>query len=91
MVPESLDLALGRIGPLDRGAMDRARQRQDTLTKPPGSLGRLPMPGPRASGWPSTRGPDSPPASVATAVTLVASPKERTSPFHLDGSMLGWG
>ena len=41
MVPESLDLALGRIGPLDRGAMDRARQRQDTLTKPPGSLGRL--------------------------------------------------
>ena len=41
MVPESLDLALGRIGPLDRGTMDRARQRQDTLTKPPGSLGRL--------------------------------------------------
>ena len=29
------------IKPLDKGAMDSARSRQDVLTKPPGSLGRL--------------------------------------------------
>lgn len=29
------------IKPLDKGAMAEARSRQDTLTKPPGSLGRL--------------------------------------------------
>ncbi len=29
------------IGPLDAGAMAEARKRQDRLTKPPGSLGRL--------------------------------------------------
>jgi nicotinate-nucleotide--dimethylbenzimidazole phosphoribosyltransferase len=29
------------LKPLDRGAMDSARSRQDTLTKPQGSLGRL--------------------------------------------------
>lgn len=32
---------IGAIGPLDSGAMDRARRRLDSLTKPPGSLGRL--------------------------------------------------
>lgn len=31
----------GRVDPLDREAMDAARQRLDALTKPPGSLGRL--------------------------------------------------
>lgn len=31
----------GQIGPLDVGAMEAARQREDQLTKPPGSLGRL--------------------------------------------------
>ncbi|MFB6109880.1 MAG: nicotinate-nucleotide--dimethylbenzimidazole phosphoribosyltransferase [Halodesulfurarchaeum sp.] len=30
-----------RIPPLDESAMDRARERQQALTKPPGSLGRL--------------------------------------------------
>ena len=30
-----------KIKPLDKAAMDAARARQDTLTKPPGSLGRL--------------------------------------------------
>ena len=29
------------IKPLDEAAMAEARSRQDTLTKPPGSLGRL--------------------------------------------------
>ena len=32
---------IARIGPLDQRAMARARERQDSLTKPPGSLGRL--------------------------------------------------
>ncbi len=31
----------GRIGPLDQTAQFEARRRQDELTKPPGSLGRL--------------------------------------------------
>ena len=32
---------IARIGPLDEAAMARAREREATLTKPPGSLGRL--------------------------------------------------
>jgi len=32
---------IGAIGPLDEGAMAQARRRQDSLTKPRGSLGRL--------------------------------------------------
>ena len=32
---------LEAIGPLNEAAMAAARARQDTLTKPPGSLGRL--------------------------------------------------
>ncbi len=32
---------IGRIAPLDAGAMGAADQRQGTLTKPPGSMGRL--------------------------------------------------
>ena len=32
---------LTRVGPLDEAAMNAARQRQDELTKPPGSLGRI--------------------------------------------------
>jgi nicotinate-nucleotide--dimethylbenzimidazole phosphoribosyltransferase len=43
MNPQTIQLnnLLGRIGPLDEAAMEQARQRQDTLTKPLGSLGRL--------------------------------------------------
>ncbi len=37
----SLDHLVSRIGPLDDAAMTAARARQDALTKPPGSLGRL--------------------------------------------------
>ncbi|MBI4216202.1 MAG: nicotinate-nucleotide--dimethylbenzimidazole phosphoribosyltransferase [Chloroflexi bacterium] len=37
----SLQHTLNAIGPLDQKAMAAARARQDTLTKPPGSLGRL--------------------------------------------------
>ena len=36
-----LDATLEAIGPLNEDAMATARARQDTLTKPPGSLGRL--------------------------------------------------
>lgn len=36
-----LEDTIERIGRLDQGAMDAARARQDTLTKPLGSLGRL--------------------------------------------------
>ena len=36
-----IDQTLAAITPLDEGAMTAARARQDTLTKPPGSLGRL--------------------------------------------------
>jgi nicotinate-nucleotide--dimethylbenzimidazole phosphoribosyltransferase len=36
-----IDQTLAAIGPLDETAMAAARARQDTLTKPPGSLGRL--------------------------------------------------
>lgn len=32
---------LARVAPLDQGAMHEARRRQDQVTKPPGSLGRL--------------------------------------------------
>ncbi|MDQ7029528.1 MAG: nicotinate-nucleotide--dimethylbenzimidazole phosphoribosyltransferase [Ardenticatenia bacterium] len=37
----SLESLIARIGGLDASAMAAARARQDTLTKPPGSLGRL--------------------------------------------------
>jgi nicotinate-nucleotide--dimethylbenzimidazole phosphoribosyltransferase len=37
----NLEGLLARIGPLDAAAMQAARSRQDTLTKPLGSLGRL--------------------------------------------------
>ncbi len=36
-----LEETLKRIGPLDQEAMSKARERQDRLTKPQGSLGRL--------------------------------------------------
>ena len=36
-----IDQTLEAIGPLNEAAMAAARARQDTLTKPPGSLGRL--------------------------------------------------
>ena len=36
-----IDQTLGAIVPLDEAAMAAARARQDTLTKPLGSLGRL--------------------------------------------------
>lgn len=36
-----LDRTIERIGPLDESAMKEAARRQDSLTKPPGSLGRL--------------------------------------------------
>ena len=32
---------ISRVAPLDREAEDEAHRRQDQLTKPPGSLGRL--------------------------------------------------
>lgn len=38
---ESLDKIIDMIKPLDKKAMDEAQARQDQLTKPPGSLGRL--------------------------------------------------
>lgn len=38
---DSLDRILKAISPLDAGAMEAARKRQDSLTKPLGSLGRL--------------------------------------------------
>jgi nicotinate-nucleotide--dimethylbenzimidazole phosphoribosyltransferase len=40
-MPDSLDKVLKAIKPLDESAMDGARSRQDALTKPQGSLGRL--------------------------------------------------
>ncbi len=36
-----VDETVGRILPLNAAAMEAARERQDNLTKPPGSLGRL--------------------------------------------------
>ena len=36
-----IDQTIGQIGPLNQEAMSEARARQDTLTKPLGSLGRL--------------------------------------------------
>jgi nicotinate-nucleotide--dimethylbenzimidazole phosphoribosyltransferase len=36
-----LQYAIGRVAPLDQAAQAEARRRQDQLTKPPGSLGRL--------------------------------------------------
>lgn len=37
----SLEACLGQVAPLDEAAMERARQHQAQLAKPPGSLGRL--------------------------------------------------
>jgi nicotinate-nucleotide--dimethylbenzimidazole phosphoribosyltransferase len=37
----TIDAAIDAIGPLDEAAMSAARARLDSLTKPPGSLGRL--------------------------------------------------
>ena len=39
--PAALAAAIAVIEPLDEGAMAQARARQDQLTKPHGSLGRL--------------------------------------------------
>lgn len=41
IIMSGLKEILDIIGPLDGKAMEEARKRQDTLTKPPGSLGRL--------------------------------------------------
>jgi nicotinate-nucleotide--dimethylbenzimidazole phosphoribosyltransferase len=41
MATNLLDRTLDRVGPLDEAVMSNARQRQDMLTKPQGSLGRL--------------------------------------------------
>lgn len=49
-----LDLS---VQPLDQEAMDRARARQGTLTKPPGSLGRLEDLAIRMAGWQGTERP----------------------------------
>src|SRR5690349_3575073 len=40
-LPPEIAEVVERIEPLDRAAMEAARARQDRLTKPPGSLGRL--------------------------------------------------
>jgi nicotinate-nucleotide--dimethylbenzimidazole phosphoribosyltransferase len=40
-MPDLLNETIRRISPLDKTSMDSARTRQDTLTKPQGSLGRL--------------------------------------------------
>ena len=44
----TLQAVIQGIQPLDEKAMAAARARQDTLTKPPGSLGRLYAPHGRA-------------------------------------------
>jgi nicotinate-nucleotide--dimethylbenzimidazole phosphoribosyltransferase len=41
VVMDLLSRTIEKIKPLDEAAMAAARERQDTLTKPPGSLGRL--------------------------------------------------
>lgn len=38
---EGLEAVIGQVAPLDEAAMEEARRRQDQLTKPRGSLGRL--------------------------------------------------
>jgi nicotinate-nucleotide--dimethylbenzimidazole phosphoribosyltransferase len=38
---ELLEKTINAIGDLEKGAMEAARKRQDALTKPQGSLGRL--------------------------------------------------
>lgn len=40
-IPNSIESLIAQIAPPDEGAMAAARARQATLTKPPGSLGRL--------------------------------------------------
>ena len=38
---EKLNELLSAVSPLDESAMEKARERQAQLAKPPGSLGRL--------------------------------------------------
>ena len=45
-----LQAVIEGVQPLDEQAMAAARQRQDQLTKPPGSLGRLELGGLRSPG-----------------------------------------
>jgi len=56
---ESLPEIIEKIGPLDERAMAEAKARQNTLTKPEGSLGRLraAWAGLRSSpfNWPASR------------------------------------
>jgi nicotinate-nucleotide--dimethylbenzimidazole phosphoribosyltransferase len=40
-MPDILNETIKRIGPLDKKSMEAARERQDSLTKPQGALGRL--------------------------------------------------
>jgi nicotinate-nucleotide--dimethylbenzimidazole phosphoribosyltransferase len=40
-MPKLIDSTISNIRPLDKEAMSKARERQDNLTKPAGSLGRL--------------------------------------------------
>ncbi len=64
---ELLAQTLARIGPVDEAAMDRARARQASLTKPPGSLGELENLGVRLAGL-AGRCPPPVPTAVAVAV-----------------------
>ncbi len=45
-----LQAVIESVQPLDEQAMAAAQQRQDLLTKPPGSLGRLELGGLRSPG-----------------------------------------
>jgi nicotinate-nucleotide--dimethylbenzimidazole phosphoribosyltransferase len=60
----------GEVQPLDRVAIERARERQLTLTKPPGSLGRLEELGIRLSGM---SGEVPPPVPENPAVVICAA------------------
>ncbi|WP_456414662.1 nicotinate-nucleotide--dimethylbenzimidazole phosphoribosyltransferase [Oceanithermus profundus] len=58
---------MSRVPPVDREFLDRARARQDRLTKPPGSLGRLEEAGVRLAAIQRTERPRLGPGAVVVA------------------------
>jgi len=57
-IPEELAEIIHRIRPLDSGAMEAAQARLDSLTKPPGSLGKLETAAKQAAGITGEAMPD---------------------------------
>jgi len=94
MIARSLDTTIPKISPLDGAAMAQARARQDILTKPRGSLGRLEelsvwLAGVTANPLPQIRHKLIVTAAADHGVGVSAYPQEVTA--QMVGNFLGGG